>query len=395
MSIEMKIIQYSQNVLGVGHLFRSLEISRALSAHQVILVTGGPSVDTDLPQHVREFGLPILQMDQEFKGLISTDKNLTVDQIKAERQKKLLALFEEERPDLFLIELFPFGRRAFRFELDPVLRALGARNPAPCAIFSSVRDILVEKKDHVRHEAKVVKTLNRYFDRVLVHADPDLVEIRETFGPFDDISIPVDYTGYIAPKPSADAGPRIRKQMGMDDGEALVVASAGGGNVGAPLLASVIRAFSRLKRDNCRLQVFTGPFLAPRDFGDLKKMAPAKVQVDRFTADFVSYLAAADLSVSMGGYNTTMNILATRVPALLWPFSVNREQRLRAQRLADRGLLTVLQDADLQPERLAVLMDQQLNQPTRPDVRINLDGAANTARCIENRFETATYINRG
>ena len=183
--------------------------------------------------------------------------------------------------------------------------------------------------------------------------------------------------------------------MGMDDGEALVVASAGGGNVGAPLLAAVIRAFSRLKRDNCRLQVFTGPFLAPRDFDILKKIAPAKVQVDRFTADFVSYLAAADLSVSMGGYNTTMNILATRVPALLWPFSVNREQRLRARRLADRGLLTVLQDTDLQPERLAALMDQQLNQPTRPDVGINLDGAANTARFIEKRFETAAYRNRG
>lgn len=381
----MKIIQYSQNVLGVGHLFRSLEISRALCAHQIILVTGGPPVDTDLPEHVREFGLPILQMDQAFKGLISTDKNLTVDQIKAERQKKLLVLFEEERPDLFLVELFPFGRRAFRFELDPVLRALHEKGRAPCAIFCSVRDILVEKKDHVRHEAKVVKTLNRYFDKVLVHADPDLVEIRETFGPFDDISIPVDYTGYIAPKPTADAAQRIRKQMDMDDSETLVVASAGGGNVGAPLLAAVIRAFSRLERDNCRLRIFTGPLLAPRDFDDLKKMASAKVQVDRFTADFVSYLAAADLSVSMGGYNTTMNILATRVPALLWPFSVNREQRLRAHRLADRGLLTVLQDADLQPDRLAAVMDQKLNQPTRPDVRINLDGAANTVRAIENR----------
>jgi predicted glycosyltransferase len=253
----------------------------------------------------------------------------------------------------------------------------------------------VEKKDHVRHEAKVVQTLNRYFDRVLVHADPDLVEIRETFGPFDEISIPVDYTGYIAPQPSADAGPRIRKQMDMDDGETLVVASAGGGNVGARLLAAVIRAFARLKRDNCRLQVFTGPFMDLRDFDDLRKMAPAKAQVDRFTADFVSFLAAADLSVSMGGYNTTMNILATRVPALLWPFTVNREQGLRARRLADRGLLTVLQDADLQPERLAALMDQQLNQPTRPDVRLNLDGAANTARCIETRFETAFYKNRG
>jgi len=153
----MKIIQYSQNVLGVGHLFRSLEIARALSAHEVILVTGGPPVETELPMHAREFCLPILQMDDAFKGLLTTEKNLTLDQVKEVRQKKL-----------FLVELFPFGRRMFRFELDPVVRALRGKRPAPCAIICSVRDILVEKKDHVRHEAKVVKTLNRYFDQVLV-----------------------------------------------------------------------------------------------------------------------------------------------------------------------------------------------------------------------------------
>jgi predicted glycosyltransferase len=322
-------------------------------------------------------------MDHAFKGLISTEKNMTLDQIKKERQKKLRALFEAEKPDLFLVELFPFGRRAFRFELDPVVKALRKRQSPSCAIFSSVRDILVEKKDYIKHEAKVVKILNRYFDRVLVHADPDLVEIRETFGPFDDIAIPVEYTGYIAPRPPAQAGERIRTQMGMDDGENLIVASAGGGNVGAPLLAAVVQAFSRLKNGDCRLQVFTGPFLDSRDFDDLRRMAPDGVQVHRFTDDFVSFLAAADLSVSMGGYNTTMNILATGVPALLWPFSTNREQRLRAQRLAGRGLLTVLEDADLQPDRLAALMEAKLSQPARSEVGINLNGVANTVRAIE------------
>jgi predicted glycosyltransferase len=247
-----------------------------------------------------------------------------------------------------------------------------------------VRDILVEKDDHGKHEARVVKTLNRYFDGVLVHGDPDLVEIRETFPPFAEIEIPVEYTGYIACRPSVDAAKRIRNKMGIGDDAILIVASAGGGNVGAPLLKSVIHAFNQLERENCRLQVFTGPFLDSRDFDDLQKMATEKVAVDRFTADFISYLAAADLSVSMGGYNTTMNILATRVPALLWPFSQNREQRLRAERLADRGLLTILKDEDLQPERLAAMMDQKLTQPTRPDVTIDLDGAANTATCIEN-----------
>jgi len=83
----MKIIQYCQHVLGIGHLFRSLEICKALSDHKVILVSGGPRIATSLADHVREVRLPDLQMNREFKGLFSTRKNATLDQVKAERQK--------------------------------------------------------------------------------------------------------------------------------------------------------------------------------------------------------------------------------------------------------------------------------------------------------------------
>jgi predicted glycosyltransferase len=103
------------------------------------------------------------------------------------------------------------------------------------------------------------------------------------------------------------------------------------------------------------------------------------VDIQRFTPDFLDYLAAADLSVSMAGYNTTMNLLAARVPALVWPFAQNREQRLRSERLAGLGALRVLADRDLDPQRLAVLMGQALAQTARPAADIDLCGAANTA----------------
>jgi predicted glycosyltransferase len=384
----MKIIQYCQHVLGIGHLFRSLEISRALSDHEVILVTGGPPVDINLPRHVSQFRLPELQMNREFKGLFSTQKNVTVDQVKEERQKRLFALLAEEKPDVFLIELYPFGRKAFRFELDPVLQAVDDKR-LPCgSVLCSVRDILVEKEDRDKHESRVVKTLNRYFNAVLVHGDPQLVKISESFDHFDQIAIPVDYSGYIAAKPASGAGERIRQQLKIDEDEILIIASAGGGNVGAPILEAVIRACCRLEvKNRCHLKVFTGPFLDQNEFDRLKESAGNNVQVTRFTTDFLSYLAAADLSVSMGGYNTTMNILASGAPALVWPFGQNREQRLRAGRLADLGALRVLEDEDLHPDRLAAIMDQWISRSTRPTVNINLNGAANTAKWIENRVK--------
>ena len=381
----MKIIQYCQHVLGIGHLFRSLEICRALSDHEVILVTGGPQVDTNLPEHVREVRLPELQMNQEFNGLFSSKKNSTLEQIKADRKNRLFALFEREKPDIFLVELYPFGRKAFRFELDPVLQALGNKRLPACSVVCSVRDILVEKEDQAKHESRAVKTLNSYFDAVLVHADPSLAQLNETFDRFNQIEIPVVYTGYIARKPAPHAGQKMRQQLQIEADELLIIASAGGGNVGSDLLEAVIRAFGQLEGKVRRhLKLFTGPFVAEAQFNRLGKLTGDNVTVEKFTTDFLSYLAAADLSVSMGGYNTTMNILACKVPALVWPFPQNREQRLRAERLADLGWLGVLGKEDLHPDRLAVRMDQMFVPSARPAADIDLNGAAGTARWLEN-----------
>ncbi len=153
--------------------------------------------------------------------------------------------------------------------------------------------------------------------------------------------------------------------------------------MGAPLLEAVVQAFSQLAvKKPHHLKVFSGPFLERRDFDTIKKKAGKGVQIEQFTADFLSYLAAADLSISMGGYNTTMNILATGVLALVWPFPQNREQRLRAGRLAKEGVIKVIEGEDLRPDRLAGLMDQMLASAGRVPVNLNLDGAANTAKWI-------------
>jgi predicted glycosyltransferase len=384
----MKIIFYCQHVLGVGHLFRSLEICEALKRHEVLLISGGPQIETIIPKHVQVVRLPELQMDTGFKGLFSPHPNKSLEQIKAQRQNHLLALFEEEKPDLFLIELYPFGRKAFRFELDPLLAAIRNQKASPCGVVCSVRDILVEKEDRQKHEGRAVDTLNRYFDAVLVHSDPDLIKFEETFSRYTEIRIPLIYTGYIAKKPPVNARLQIRSRLEIEDKDLMIVASAGGGSVGRPLLESAMRAFQKSTVDSsARLFVYTGPYIDAQDYVYLESLANQKIKVEKFTSDFLAYLAAADLSISMGGYNTSMNLLACGVPALVWPFGLNREQRLRAQRLAERGALKILNEEDLQDDRLARIMVQALAEMHPGKLDIDLDGAVNTARWLEDRFK--------
>lgn len=385
----MKILFYCQHVLGIGHLFRALEICRALEGHAVLLVTGGPKIEAEIPAHVELINLPGLQMDAEFKGLFSADESVSLDQIKRLRREKLCAVIEKEKPHIFFLELYPFGRKAFRFELDPALQAVRGNPALRCGVISSVRDILVEKENQDRHEGRVLETLNRFFDAVLVHADPKLISLKETFLRFAEIKIQVVHTGYIAQKPRADSRSRIRRQLGIGKEDRMIVASAGGGNVGKPLLESAIGAFGRLKmKAPAHLYVYTGPYMAESDLEHLKTLGTGqRVRVSRFTPDFLSFLAAADLSISMGGYNTTMNILATGVPALVWPFAANREQRRRAEKLAERGALKLIDDQDLKPDNLAAIIDRSLNRAGSRKIDIDLNGAAFTARWLEGWVE--------
>lgn len=379
----MKIAFYCQHVLGVGHFFRSLEICRALARHRVVLITGGPRPEAALPPHVAEVRLPALEMDRGFQELRASC-GAELDAIRRLRRERLAAVFDAERPELFLVELYPFGRKAFRFEIDPVLEDMAAGRRPRAGVVCSVRDILVEKEAPEKHEARAVGVLNRFFDAVLVHADPRLIRLEETFGRIAEITVPLVYTGFITPSPAADARDRLRSALGLAPADRLIVVSAGGGSVGMPLLEAAVRASAHLRRaGKTLLRVFTGPFLPEQDFERLARAAGERAAVARFTPDFLSYLAAADLSVSMAGYNTTMNLLAARVPALVWPFAQNREQRLRSERLEAMGCLQLLRDADLEPSRLAALMRGRLEPPLRPETGLDLDGARATARWID------------
>ena len=390
----MKIVQYCQHVLGVGHYFRSLEIARALHRHELVLVTGGSPVEVNLPRHVTEYRLPGLQMDGAFTVISPTDTNRALDEVKEERKTLLYSLFEKIAPDLFLIELYPFGRKSFGFEILPLLEAIHRGDFSSTKVFCSLRDILVEKKKQKTYEQRVLNILNKYFDGLLVHADETLVSLSETFESTDEIKIPLVYTGFVTPRPKADGGKRVRSRLGLKRDEVLVVASAGGGRVGEDLLRAVVEAYARLTGEKgLRLCVFTGPFMAEAHFSALSDRVTSLpgVQLKRFTADFLSYLAAADLSVSMAGYNTCMNILATGVPSLVLPFAQNREQRIRAEKLAALGGLSLLQEEDLEPSRLATLMSEVLNSGIRPvKVPVNLDGARQTARWLEHWHESTS-----
>ncbi|MGH6924074.1 MAG: glycosyltransferase family protein [Propylenella sp.] len=369
-----RVLFYVQHLLGVGHLKRAEILAGAMAAAGLdVTVAYGGLPFPEVPFN----GLKVAQLpaatiaNEDFVTLLGASGSTVDETWIAVRRARLLDLYRSIEPDVVLLELFPFGRRQFRFELLPLLEAIHATAERP-RVAASVRDILVARKPE--RAAETVETLRRYFDAVLVHGDPALIPFERTFTAADQISDLIRYTGYVC------AAGRATEKSDADDE---VIVSAGGGAVGGPLLFAAMTARPMTPLAGHRWRFLAGPNLPDAEYRRLSATADNRTVVERFRPDFASRLRAAALSISQAGYNTTMDILASGVRAVVVPYETRgeTEQRLRAEILAGKGLLTLVPEAELTPVRLAQAISLALQSPRRT-LDVNLAGAENAARLV-------------
>ena len=168
----------------------------------------------------------------------------------------------------------------------------------------------------------------RTWTLILVHCDPRFARLEETFKPSVELTVPVHYTGFVTRNGHARS----------DRGEHIVV-SAGGGRVGTPLLEEAIKA-----SDGRPMRAIAGPLMPQDDFEALAgaRAAQRRARCARSPTS-PQELSRARASISQCGYNTALDLLRTRVPALVVPYATPEEdeQTRRARRLEQLGVLKV------------------------------------------------------
>ncbi|PSB05904.1 glycosyl transferase [Pleurocapsa sp. CCALA 161] len=381
-----KVMFYCQHILGMGHLIRSVEIVRGLIPDfQICFINGGQVIkEFEFPPEIEVVNIPAIKTDSEFTELTPVDDSLTMSELETIRTKILLDTCDRFQPDILIIELFPFGRRRFSFELIPLMekaKAMGTK------IVSSVRDIVVTKQNQQRHEEKVCRLINKYFDMLLIHGDPNFVKLNLSFSRVADLSCPVHYTGYVV-QPLPQPQPIANKP--------LILVSVGGGRFGHDLLECVAHTASILKDQiPHHLQVFTGAFSPDEVLVKLQQITEDldNITIERYTPNFLNYMQQADLSIGMGGYNTTMNILSTGVKAMMMAFQGNndKEQETRLKKLDSLGRVKMIYPEDLQPEKFALQIINYLQQD-KTELPLDLDGVNNTREYIKHMVKQHTTL---
>ncbi len=359
-----------QHLLGVGHQRRMAAIARAFCERgwSVCYVSGGFAVpDLDIGGAELVQLPPVRASDAAYHCLIGERGEPIGDAWRAARTWQLLEAFARVRPMALLIESYPFARRMFAFELRPLLDAAHRARPRPVVI-SSVRDILEPKRKPGRNEL-IVEEVKRYFDRVLVHGDPDLVPLSASFALAAQIAPELEYTGYIVEPTRRAAADEGRP------GEVLV--SAGGGPVGERLLRTAIEAAGQCRHLGLSWRCLVGLALPESVLGGLRAAAPPGVVVERNRPDFPDLLGNCAVSVSQAGYNTALEALCSGARMVLVPFAEGgeEEQTIRARVLAERGHAVVIPEPDLDPLALATALERLMSQDRPRPVALRRDGA--------------------
>lgn len=373
----MRLLIAVTHLLGTGHLSRALALAEAFTARgwHVDVSSGGrpaPHLETGTATLHQ---LPALASDgADFATLLGADGTPADAGLFAARRAMLTGLLDSLRPDVLITELFPFGRRALAAEFDALLERARALQQPPLTL-ASVRDILAPPSKPKR-VAETEDRLRRLYDGVLVHSDPALIPLEDSW-PLTRAMMPLlRYTGFVVPPPPVpDDG---------TDGNAEILVTAGGGPVGRPVFeAAALCAASGALPQRWRLLVAKGDAaLADR----LRALAPPdRLLVEPVRPDFRALLGRASASVGRCGYNTALDCLTAGVPSVFCPFEDGKEveQTIRAAILARQPGIATLREADLTPDSLARALRSVLGVRIPPLGPASLAGAARSVEIVE------------
>ncbi len=381
----MRVMIVVTHLLGSGHLARARMLAEGFVAagHAVLLASGGAAVPhLAPPPGVRLLQLPPVASDGvDFSRLLDADGRPAGPQLLAARSAALVEGLRGFAPDALITELYPFGRRILRAEFGALLTAAAACDPPP-RIFASVRDILAPPSKPAR-VAETEAALAAHYDAVLVHSDPDQLPLEASWPVGPALARHLRYTGFIgAPAPTAAVEPDPRA----------VIVSAGGSDVGGPVFEAALGAAALDPRGaEGHWRILVGGGRAEAECTRLRALATAlpgvaqRVRIEPARPDFRALLLGAGASVSLCGYNTALDLLATGTPGVFIPFDAGgeTEQRTRAAHLARRPQFEMLPSAELSAERLVAAVSRVMAAGRFAPASAGLDGVARSVATVE------------
>ncbi len=368
---------WSHDSMGLGHLRRTLlicqQLERCFDDLSTLIVTGSAMAHGfRIPPRVDYVKLPSgRKVDNEVYE--SRYLPLPFQQVLALREEIVFQTVAHYKPDFFFVDNVPLGLKG---ELRRTLQYIRDELPATRVILN-LRDI-VDLASHVRalwRQLGVFEALEEFYDRIFIYGQPSVFNLVSEYAFPRSLREKSRFCGYIPRAADKQSSREVRRGLGIKKDEKLILVTVGGGSDGALIIENYLQSLPLVsKRHPAISVVLLGPEMDERNarrFESERNTSPVRL-VD-FCDDPLAYMDAADVVVSMAGYNTVSEILALGKPAVVIPRVHPREEQwTRSQRLEQLGLLRMIHPHALTPGRLAAELTSLLEGNT-PRAETTLD----------------------
>jgi predicted glycosyltransferase len=359
---QVRVLMYSHDTFGLGHLRRCRTIAHALveafKGVHVLIISGSQIAGAfDLKARVDFVKIP--SVIKLYNGeYTSISRHINIEETIEWRTKIIRSTAESFEPDIFIVDKEPLGLKR---ELLPTLGYLKKRG---CRLVVGLRDVLDDEEllaaewgrnDTLRH-------IEKFYDNIWIYGPEGF------WNPLQGLALPnalvgrVSYTGFLHRDLPVHA-----KALDLVLPEAYLLVMAGGGGDGGELMRAAIRARAVEPDRHLPFVMVLGPFMSNEERGAIRALAAA--DRDIHVLDFVNQpealITRAAAIVGMAGYNTFCEILSFDKPAMLAPRVLpRREQLIRARRAAELGLTDIIlpeeaEDAAELSARLIALPDRR------------------------------------
>jgi predicted glycosyltransferase len=341
-----RLLIYSHDTFGLGHLRRCRAIAHSLVDHRddvsVLILSGSPIIGS--------YGFRPRVDFVRFPGVVKLRNgsyspqglDISIEHAVSIREKLIRASAEAYEPDVFLVDKEPLGLRG---EVEPTLNLLKKRG---VRLVLGLRDIL-DDQEYLAEEwtrKGAMPALENLYDDIWVYGGEQIYDPLTGLAVSDKIRRKMVYTGYLRKDPAdVTRGGSPRTEDLPSD---FILVTTGGGGDGASLIDWVIQAYERDPGIPHTALVVLGPFMPKAEQSAFEaradKVGP-KLKVLTFLPDLDRVMQKAKAIIGMGGYNTFCEILSADKPALIVPRTKPRlEQSIRAERMAAAGIVNWLSD---------------------------------------------------
>ncbi|WP_288429276.1 glycosyltransferase family protein [uncultured Agrobacterium sp.] len=378
---DARILMYSHDSFGLGHLRRCRTIAHALVEDYRglnVLIISGATIAGAFDYRARVDFVKIPSVIKLRNGeYTSMDQHIDLQETLKMRRSIIYHTAESFQPDIFIVDKEPMGLRGEVEETLTYLKSKGTK------LVIGLRDVM-DAPQLLEAEWKrndVLKKIERFYDHVWVYGPPDFHD------PLTGLEVPqpvrdkMDFVGFLQRSKTQGDGPS------RHEGDYILVTTGGGGD-GSELIDDVIRAYKFDRSLTQKALVVLGPYMPAEQrqkFASHVADIP-HMEIIEFDNRMEDLVAGAQAVVSMGGYNTVCEILSFDKPALVVPRIVPREEQLiRASRASELGLFDMLSPEEAEdPALMAQALKALLKRPP-PSANgrdLKLDGLENISQRI-------------